>query len=465
MLSYADSPEALGISSAGLIAYLDAVARTPGQELHSLLLLSHGKIAAEMTWKPYGVDTPHVLFSLSKSFTSTAVGFAVSEGLFSLTDRVADLLPDKLPDAPSDRLLRITVSDILCMGSGLAPESDGGDPRQPDWAKRALSYPVVHEPGTTFHYNSISTFLASQIVQSKTGQTVRDYLMPRLFTPLGIKKPDWDSSPMGVNCGGWGLHLSTMDIAKFGQLLLDDGMWEGKRVLPEGWVETATTAKIDNSKRGGPVDWTQGYGYQFWRCRDGHYRGDGMFGQMCWVMPEQDAVVAITAGIKDMGKEAELLHDYLIPALSAPPSDEATQALLRERIAALSYPFPDGSGAPLTALAGRYVADTGDMLDLSFGEDNVLRVSISWKDEVRITLRFGLGAARKDTYAGRAVYGRHTYLGAYSWQGDTLRAVMRTPGAPFALIGSMTLEGDSLRAGFTGAGLAKEEQVYKRKSR
>lgn len=272
MLKYAASPETVGVSSAGLNRFLDALAAS-SLELHSVVLLRHGQIAWEMSVSPYDVRTPHVLFSLSKSFTSAAVGFAVAEGLMAYDERICDILPDKAPDGASALLKAVTIHDLLCMGSGLSAASDGIDPEQPDWAKRVLSFPVEHTPGTHFQYNSMGTFLCSQAVQRRTGMTVLAYLTPRLFAPLGIETPRWDESPQGVSCGGWGLHLSTLDVAKFGQLLLRDGVWGGTRVLPEGWVDMATSRKIDNSGRGAHPDWEQGYGYQFWRCRDGAYRG------------------------------------------------------------------------------------------------------------------------------------------------------------------------------------------------
>ncbi|MBW7461807.1 serine hydrolase, partial [Paenibacillus sepulcri] len=152
-----------------------------------------------------------------------------------------------------------------------------------------LAAPVEHEPGTHFVYNSGATYMLSAILQKVTGQTLLEYLQPRLIEPLGIKGAAWDVCPRGINVGGWGLNVTTEDIARFGQLYLQKGMWNGQRLLTEEWIAEATSSQISNGD-GGVNDWAQGYGYQFWRCRHGVYRGDGAFGQFCIVMPEQDAV-------------------------------------------------------------------------------------------------------------------------------------------------------------------------------
>ena len=185
------------------------------------------------------------------------------------------------------------LSDLLRMSTGHQTEP----PRKPTepWAKTFLAQPVPFKPGTHFLYNTSATYMLSAAVQKATGQTVLDYLKPRLFDPLGIENPTWEASPQGISAGGYGLSIRTEDIAKFGQLYLQKGKWEGKQLVPEAWVEAATARQTSNGSNP-KSDWDQGYGYQFWRCRHGAYRGDGAFGQYCIVLPEQDAVIAITAG-------------------------------------------------------------------------------------------------------------------------------------------------------------------------
>ncbi len=461
MLPFAPSPESVGVSSAGLVRFLEE-ASAAGLEFHGLVLVRHGKIACEMAWAPYATDTPHMLFSLSKSFTSAAVGFAVSEGYFGYDSRVIDLLPDKAPKEPSERLKAMTVHDLLCMGSGLSPASDSVDPACPDWAARTLSFPVEHAPGTRFHYNSQNTFLCSQIVQRKTGRCVRDYLMPRLFEPLDIAAPDWEKSPLGVTCGGWGLSLTTREIAKFGQLLLQDGIWERRRVLPEGWVRLATASKIDNSGRGASPDWEQGYGYQFWRCRNGHFRGDGMYGQLCWVMPEQDAVLAVTAGIPSMGMEADLVHGFLVPALHDFSADEAGARALCARIASLSYPFPSAGTAPKAPPQGTYQAKSGETLRIAF-EGDVLVLPLTTPDGRRLEARYGLGEPLQSRYAEETPpFGEKNVLTGYGWSGGTLVTVLRMLGTPFTRISTLVFSGDTVTETITGAGFDRPPVVYTR---
>jgi CubicO group peptidase (beta-lactamase class C family) len=193
-----------------------------------------------------------------------------------------------------------------------------------------------------------------------TGETVLDYLKPRLFEPLGIEKPDWPASPQGNTVGGWGLSIKTEDIAKFGQLYLQKGQWNGKQLVPASWVEQATSKQVSNGSDPSK-DWDQGYGFQFWRCRHNAYRGDGAFGQFCLVLPDQDAVVAITANCRDMQAELNIVWEKLLPAFhDAPlPASADEQAKLKQTLAALAVRpthadlvlFPPGTPSPAQAKA------------------------------------------------------------------------------------------------------------------
>jgi len=202
--------------------------------------------------------------------------------------------------------------------------------------KKFLALPVTHKPGTFFVYNTPATYMLSAIVQKVTGQTVLDYLRPRLFEPLGIQHPTWDASKQGISLGGFGLSVRTEDIARFGQLYLQKGKWQGKQLVPAAWVEDATSRHMSNGSS--PTsDWEQGYGYQFWRCRHGFYRGDGAHGQFCIVMPQYDAVIAITSGTRDMGSVMNLVWDRIVPALkgAALPADRGAHDKLTAKLASL----------------------------------------------------------------------------------------------------------------------------------
>jgi CubicO group peptidase (beta-lactamase class C family) len=344
------SPEAQGVDPAALLAFIEAADKNI-DALNSFMLIRHGHVVAEGWWAPYDAQSPHSLYSLSKSFTSTAVGMAIAEGKISLDDEVLKFFPDEAPAEPSNNLKAMRVSDLLRMSTGHQTEP----PRQAmqNWVKAFLAHPVPFKPGTHFLYNTSATYILSAIVQKATGQTLLDYLKPRLFEPLGIERPTWEVSPQGISTGGYGLSIRTEDIAKFGQLYLQKGKWQGKQLVPEAWVEAATARQTSNGSNP-KSDWDQGYGYQFWRSRHGAYRGDGAFGQYCIVLPEQDAVIAITSGVKDMQAVLNLIWDKLLPALKVDPlpADEATRKKLTDRLKSLSL-RPQAGSAPAAKVMGK----------------------------------------------------------------------------------------------------------------
>lgn len=326
------TPESQGVSSEVIREYILTADREVNS-MHSFMLVRHGKVIAEAWWAPESADKPHILWSLSKSFTSTAVGLAIAEGKLSIDDPVLKFFPEDAPEKASANLRSMRVRDLLTMNAGHQDELNWRE--QTDWAKAFLAHPVPHKPGTHFRYNTPATYMLSAIVQKVTGQTVLDYLTPRLFEPLGIEKPVWENSPQGISIGGYGLYLRTEDIAKFGQLYLQKGNWNGKQLIPESWISMATSKQVSNGSNP-DSDWDQGYGFQFWRCRHGAFRGDGKDGQFCIVLPEQDAVVAITAHTGNMQAELNVVWDKLLPAFhdkalpEAPTAKEALDATITE---------------------------------------------------------------------------------------------------------------------------------------
>jgi len=340
------TPEREGVSSKGIIDFLDAIAASK-HEMHGMMILRHGKVIAEGWWSPYRPDLKHTLYSLSKSFTSTAVGFAVAEKRLTLNDKVISFFPDKLPENVSDNLSQLTVKDLLSMSVGQAPDPTGPVVITGDWIKTFFATPVLKKPGFEFLYNSAATYMLSAIVQKLTGQKIIDYLKPRLFEPLGITGTDWENDPNGINVGGWGLRVKTEDIARFAQLYLQKGKWNGKQIIPEAWVEEATTFKIDNApgmsrERKDSSDWRQGYCYQFWRSRHNSFRGDGAFGQYALILPEEDAVIAINSETTDMQGQLNLIWKYLLPAMHADKTILNTNdaAALKSRLELLKLPLP-----------------------------------------------------------------------------------------------------------------------------
>jgi CubicO group peptidase (beta-lactamase class C family) len=342
------SPEAQGMSSRSILEFVEALENELPDAIHSLMLRRHGRVVAQGWWAPYNPESPHMLYSLSKSFTSSAIGIAQDEGLISIDDPVISFFPDETPEEPGDNLKAMRIRDLLKMSSGHQWGTSGGMRQAESWVEGFLAQEVQHKPGTHFVYNSGATYMLSAIIQKVTGMTLLDYLKPRLFNPLGIENPTWESDPDGINTGGWGLSVTTEDISKFGQLYLQKGMWEGKQLISEAWIEEAT--RMQSSNGSDPdSDWEQGYGYQFWRCRHGIYRGDGAFGQFCIVMPEQDAVLAITSGTNDLQGVLNIVWEHLLPAFEedALSPDEEGLDLLNTKLQGLAIrPVEGEEGSP-----------------------------------------------------------------------------------------------------------------------
>lgn len=402
------TPEAQGIASKSILNFVEALEATQPEGIHSLMLVRHGAVVAEGWWEPYAPHYLHELYSLSKSFTSTAIGLAVEERRLSLDDPVVSFFPEDTPQKVSRKLAAMQVRHLLTMSTGHAKDTTEYlfKRRDGNWAKAFLKLPVKYKPGTHFLYNTGATYMLSAIIQRVTGMTLTDYLQPRLFEPLGIEGATWDTCPRGVNTGGFGLSLKTEDIAKFGQLYLQRGLWEGRRILPENWVDEATAFHIDNAPDDN-LDWAQGYGYQFWRCQPQNaYRGDGAFGQFCVVLPDQDAVLAITSGASNMQCILSLAWEHLLPAFGAAPlpEDSDTQATLAQKLAGLAILPMQGQSLPLVeSLTGKY----------RFAANKMRYKSISFApaaDGTEITLRHTRGTERILCGHSRWLPGETTFL-------------------------------------------------------
>jgi len=360
------TPAAQGVSAKGILDFIEAVEQQKF-ELHSFMMLRHGQVIAEGWWEPYAADLVHTMYSMSKSFTSTAVGFAVAEGKLSVDDKVVSFFPDDLPAKISDNLAAMRVKDLLTMSTGNEKEPTQVCVKEENWVRTFLAQNIAHQPGTQFMYNSAATYMCSAIVQKVTGQTVLDYLTPRLFEPLGINGMRWETCPRGINTGGWGLSIQTEGLAKFGQLMLQKGQWNGKQLLPAAWVDEATSFHIQQPGGDKPDrpkaknDWLQGYGYQFWRCQGTAYRGDGAFGQFTIVLPEQDAVIVMTSENKNMQGQLDLVWKHLLPAFDA---KEGAADLSKLSTLKLTPPSGSTSSSQITRISGK--SFTLDKNDLGF---------------------------------------------------------------------------------------------------
>lgn len=345
-------PESQGVSSADILRFVEA-ANASGINWHSFMLLRHGHVVAEGWWHPFSSEKVHSLYSLSKSFTSTAIGMLVKEGKLDINTPVISFFSKEVPDQPSDNLKKMTVKHLLTMNTGHA--ADTLPPMQradSSWIAIFLAQPVTFTPGTHFLYNTGATYMLGAILHAVTGQILQDYLAPRLFEPLGIKGYDWETSPEGLNVAGWGLRVKTEDIGKLGQLYLQQGLWKGKELLSSDWVKEATSYQTPSQEGNG--DWSQGYGYQFWRCTHGAFRGDGAFGQYCIVMPDKDAVLAITSQTDDMQQSLNLVWKYLLPAIqdNPLPADTTAYNALQNALDQLELPVVKGNTS--SPLATRY---------------------------------------------------------------------------------------------------------------
>lgn len=279
------TPAARGVDAAGVVAFLDDMESARDVELHSLMVLRHGHVVAQGWWAPYSADRH--LAAMASGHTRDTWG-----------------------------------------------EVAAADPADP--VRGFLRLPPDREPGTVFAYNQPATYTLAAILQRRTGQRLVDYLRPRLLDPLGIGEVTWQQHPAGRDLGFTGLHATTDAVARLGQLHLQGGWWDGRQLLPQEWVAEATRAHVHSSDRD-TVDWRQGYGFQFWMSLHG-YRGDGAYGQFCLVLPEADAVVAITGQSPDMQRVLDGVWDHLLPAFGAAPTDGASDAALQDRLDRLALP-------------------------------------------------------------------------------------------------------------------------------
>lgn len=451
------TPEAQGIASSAILAFVEAADKDI-DSLHSFMLLRHGAVVAQGWWSPYAPEYPHVLFSLSKSFTSTAVGLAVADGLLSVDDPVLSFFPEDAPKTVSRNLAAMRVRHLLSMSTGHAEDTTEYLFRRRDgnWIKAFLARPVKYKPGTHFLYNTGASYILSAIVQKLTGKTVLDYLGERIFAPLGIEGATWDTCPRGINLGGFGLNVKTEDIAKFGQLYLQKGQWNGVQLLPEAWVEEATQSHIDNAPNPGP-DWAQGYGYQFWRCQPQNvYRGDGAFGQYCIVMPDQDAVVAITSGVGDMQSVMTLLWTQLLPAMQPNPlsTNSEAQAALEHKLASLVMKVQQGQPSSSVAdkVSGkRYVFEKNDQqvksIKLDFAADSSTITIRDVRGTHKIACGYGAWITGTTTFDGNAPQ-RVAASGAWTDE-DTYTIKLCFYETPFCPTLTCKFDGEQLTYKFT----------------
>ncbi len=422
------TPESCGVPSECLlriIAGLDTL-----DTVHGFALLRRGRLLCEACWSPFDAGTGHALYSLTKSFTSVAVGLAEAQGLLNTDDPVMKYFPEYEKCVADPKMFRVRIRHLLSMTGGQTEESVGklmrSDPDQ-DWLRGFFSCPLTWEPGRCFAYNSAASYILAALVRRVSGRNTREFLIPLLFQPLGIEPGGWDHSPAGIDCGGWGGHLKLGDLAKFAQLLLNGGKWGDRRILPEDYLKRAVSRQADTSANGGAeggADWRMGYGYHFWMSRHG-FRGDGANGQLAAVIPEYDIAVAATASTGRIARMLEILWEEVPPALSDRPLPEnpAAYRRLREKVRRLAIPLPASAAPP------RVCSLEGPVEDNPFG---IREISVA-ADEERVTLTVTIRGVSETVAAGfgRRLPGRWRltdraaadYSSAAAWESEDLLVI------------------------------------------
>ncbi len=425
----------MGISPQAITTLLDKL-EAHGVESHSLMVVRRGHVIAEGWWAPYTADRPHLLYSLTKSFTSIAVGLAIADGLLNLDDRVVDVLPDHVPTDIPEQGRRLTVHHLLSMTVGHETDSltEAWEIEPNDLTKGFLRVPFSTTEGTEHVYDNATTYVLARMVERVTGQGLPEFLDERLFTPMGINHAEWDRVASGAAFGFHGLHLTTEAIAAFGELLLRKGRWGNQQLVPTEWVDLATTRHIETlplpNWKPNP-DFQNGYGYQFWINRHG-YHGHGSFGQYCMVVPAHDLVIAFTGAVDPTDVLPALFWEHLFPDLDA-AADDATaphQLALTNQLQHLTLKPVPGSATP----THQPKASTEATVDAS-PEDSALPHETSvlltptdsgWHLHLgpTLTLDVGHNEWQESSPVGRPV------VATGAWQADTFTAdlyVITTP--------------------------------------
>lgn len=456
------TPEDMGLSGQAVLHFLK---QHEHLGIHTLAIARDNKVYS-FAVKPFTAHSPHTLFSLSKSFCAMAAGLAVAEGHLKYEDSVAEVLKDSLPTQYDKALHEVRLHHLLSMSSGLDEESDKASRPQADWAKAALGYQVKHTPGTRFHYNTMGTYLAGRMVAQRVGMSLRDYLMPRLFHPLGINQPQWDCCPLGYNIAGFGLHLSVSDIAKTAQLLLNGGMWGKKRLLPTEFLARATNKQVENEDRTNPdfhPEWSLGYGYQFWMSQYGRYRGDGMFGQVMMIDEKNNLSLSCTAGLSMMGHEMDAIHELMNGLLNLPKLDKTGQEKLIKKTASLKFKPPKDGKEPVF-FEGTYMGDDGRMLRIETPDEDSLRLKFCKQEDLKpLWFCFGKKKDEKGHFQPFAPGERpQKTLGRFGVKDGILTAQLVMPEAPYKMrVTIQKIDDQTIKVAMTSVGF--EEGTFELK--
>lgn len=384
------SPESEGIKSETVQSLFDKLTTIPNAEIHSIMVLRHGKVIGEVYPTPFSAEYKHTIYSCSKTFVAAAVGIAIDENRLRLDDRVAPFFTKDLPMTISDELADMTIRDLLTMSAGIAPDWNMRNLRK-DWAKGYFSKKLT-SPGKAFKYDSLCTYILSAIIQKVTGKTLLEYLKLRLFEPMNIWDIAWEVSPEGYNTGGWGLYIQPESMAKFGQLLLNKGEWAGQQLISKEWIETMMTRQIEAGR--------DDYGYQIWMCDYADaWRADGAYGQYIIVVPQKDMVVVVTqCCMANAQNQRNIIWRTLLDnAGNTPLTPGKAYSKLLQRQKEYSYPTIKGNETSwkASAINGKTINLSKNALNwksikLSFGK-NELTATITDMTGALSTVKAGYG--------------------------------------------------------------------------
>ena len=354
------TPEEQGVPSKAIVALFDSLHALPLTDMHAVVVMRHGKVIGEMYPKPYAPEYRHTMYSCSKTFVGIAVGLAIEDNRLRLDDRVAAIFPELLPDSVSKDLADMTVRHLLTMASGVKPDWNMRS-RGKEWIRTFLSKPVK-EPGTQYAYDSMVSYMLAAVVQKVTGKKLTEYLQERVFTPMNVTEWAWEESPEGVNTGGWGVHIQPESLAKFGQLILNEGRWEGKQLVPAEWIREMCKKHRETGR--------EVYGYHIWHCggHDGAVRADGALGQYVISVLDKDMVVVMTEATLGNGRDQRrLIWDVLLPHIQdepLPANKKDYQALLKKQE---GYKLAEVKGKASSAFASNWENKTIELGKNTFG--------------------------------------------------------------------------------------------------
>lgn len=476
------SPEAVGIRSEQVAAFFDSLLAYPRCEIHSTIVMRHGKVVGELFPAPFRPEYQHTQFSCSKTFVAAAVGIAIGEKRLRLDDRLVSFFPKQLPKVVSWRLNSITVRDLLTMQSGFVVDTKMRN-ASTQWIKDYLAHPMNAAPGRRFQYDSIDTYLLSAIVQQVTGMTLLDYLAEKVFRYLNIREVRWEQSPEGINTGGWGLYIQGESLAKFGQLLLQRGQWNGRQLIPAQWVGEMMKQQVARDKN-------DGYGYQMWMCQGhpGAVRADGAYGQYIIIVPDKDVVVVINqCNLNDGLRQREYIWNTLFKGMQdgALPASEAYRQLQQRE---WSLPLLEGelTSKVLADYLGKTISLGKNPLGwsaLRFVADDIMEITDTVGRKGQVVMGHQAWATSSvPLYPLNARYAvRNQFstisppflVGAcYAWQGDELQVKLHFVNWMGAVLLKLHFEGNTVNivakenyqsktVGMTGLVVEEEQQTPK----